>query len=212
MIDAISFLNIPLIIVGVAIAVSTILGAVVFLDDRKSITNITFLFFSLSAVFWNIINYLFYQPNHSTGFALLLLRLVVFFAVWYCFFLSQLFYVFPEKKVSFPLKYSRFILPLTAVVSFITLTPLVFQKITSFSPDGRVATVLNGFGIYIFGATVVSIILSGFFILITKLLKREWGLMRVNIGGLSMVKKVNIAVIGCGYWGPNLARNLFWRL
>ncbi len=164
-------LNISLIIVGVAIAVSIILGAVVFINDRRSITNITFLLFSLSAVLWNTCNYLFYQPGHSSLYALILLRLVVFFAIWYCFFLSQLFFVFPEKMIIFPKKYYRLILPFVTIISLITLTPFVFKNITSFDDIGRVATVLNGFGIYIFGATVISIILSGFYIIINKLIK-----------------------------------------
>jgi signal transduction histidine kinase len=167
-----SYINVDLVIVGIAITASAIIGTVVFLNDRKSITNITFLIFSLSSIFWNICNYLFYQPNHSPEFALLLLRLVIFFAVWYCFFLFQFFYVFPEKKMLFLKKYLC-LLFLAISVSFIALTPIVFKEITSFSSDGRVATVLNGFGIYIFGVGVVSLILSSFYTLITKLLKTK---------------------------------------
>jgi len=168
------YININLVIVGIAIIVSAIIGAIVFLNDRKSITNITFFFFSLASIFWNICNYLFYQPNHSPEFALLLLRLVIFFAAWYCFFLFQFFYVFPERKILFFKKYLFFFL-LTVFVSLTTFTPLVFKKITSFSSDGRVATVLNDWGIYIFGITIVFVVFSGFFILISKILKTRQG-------------------------------------
>ena len=54
-----------------------------------------------------------------------------------------------------------------------TLTPFVFKTITRFDIDGRVATVLNGSGIYIFGAMVVFLVFSSFFVLISKLLKTK---------------------------------------
>ena len=80
--------NLDLLSVGIAIAGIGILGFMVFFNNRRSITNKTVLFFSISAILWSIFNYLYQQPN-PREVILLLMRLHAFFAVWYVFFIFQ---------------------------------------------------------------------------------------------------------------------------
>src|SRR6185437_15108545 len=161
------FHNLDLLTVGLAIASIGILGFVVYFNNIKSITNQTFLVFGLVAIAWSIANYSNYQV--STAYqVVILLRLVIYFAVWYSFFLFQLFYVFPENKVNFPKYYKRLLVPWVFLTSLLTLTPWVFSKVTHLSPEGQVSTVAVGPGIVVFGITVVGLIVSGLAILYKK--------------------------------------------
>jgi signal transduction histidine kinase len=173
MINFIDFLNLPLLIVGIATTISIILGIIVYFSDKKNITNITFILFSFSAILWNISNYIFYQPYHSSIQSLILLRLEIFFAFWYCFFLAKLFFVFPLKSINLPKLYYKIVLPFLIVISFITLTPFVFKSIDKFDTLGRVASAINGFGIYVYGLSILIILCFGFYTLIIKLRKTD---------------------------------------
>jgi signal transduction histidine kinase len=160
--------NLDLLIVAIAIAASVILGVIVYLNNRKSITNETFGLFLFAAIFWNVCNYLFYQPEY-VEYALYLLRGIVFFALWYSFSLFQLFYVFPDESVVFSKRYRYILIPWVLVVSILTFTPLVFKEILSITPDGHVGSVANGPALPLFAATVVVIIAKAFFDLIKKI-------------------------------------------
>ena len=77
--------NLDLISVGVAVASIGILGFMVFFNNKKSITNITFLLLAIAVIAWGVANYVFYKLTFSPS-ALVFLRLEMFFAVWFCFF------------------------------------------------------------------------------------------------------------------------------
>src|SRR3989338_10468162 len=96
--------NLDLFSVGIAIASIGILGFAVFLNNRRSITNKTFLAFSLITIIWGIFNYI----NYKTGSPFLVLwslRLLVFFSVLHAFSFFLLFYFFPFFKIKFFYKY-----------------------------------------------------------------------------------------------------------
>jgi signal transduction histidine kinase len=161
------FQNLDLLSVGIAIAGIGILGFIVFLSDKKSATNRTFLAFALSAILWSSFNYAYYEFS-APSLVLWLLRIHAFFAVWYTFFLFQLFYVFPKEKVEFPKLYKRMLVPVIFLSSAITLTPLVFREITAFSTDGKLLSVSNGPAIILFGATITFLLLGGLITLFIK--------------------------------------------
>src|SRR3989344_327201 len=96
--------NTDLLSVGMAVTAIGILGFVVFFNNRKSITNRSFLFFSLATIAYGILNYINYQVT-SLIQILWFLRLTLFFAIWHAFSFFQLFYVFPKEKTVFPLYY-----------------------------------------------------------------------------------------------------------
>lgn len=160
--------NLDLLSVGVAISAILILGVSVFLSNRKSITNKTFFFLSFLAIAWSIVNYANYQTD-SAIVVLWVLRLVMFFAVWYCFCLFQLFFVFPKSDFKFSKNYKFILIPAVIIVSLVALSPLVMEKITELAPIGQVSTVAVGPDIALFGATVTFLIFGGFFILFKKL-------------------------------------------
>jgi signal transduction histidine kinase len=162
--------NIDLLFVGIAIAASIILGIIVFLDNRKSITNQTFLLFATSAVFWNACNYISYQ-NIFAEQGLLIVRFTLFFAVWYCFYLFQLFYAFPESEFSFSKKFNNLLLPWVSVVALLTLTPLVFKGVAAIDSGGVITNVIVGPAIPLFALTIIGLVTGGFVILIRKLKK-----------------------------------------
>ncbi len=162
--------NFDLLTVGIAIAATVILGSITYLSNKQSITNRTFFYFTLTATFWGVVNYLNYQFASAIA-VLWLLRLVIFFAVWYSFFLFQFFYVFPQEKIIFPKWYKLLLLPVVIITSIINLTSLVFKGIAELAPVGQVSKVIHGPGIFLFTFIVISLITSAFFLLIRKILK-----------------------------------------
>lgn len=159
--------NFDVIVVGIAIAAIGLLGFIVYFNDKKSFTNKTFFIFSLVAVAWNGVNYLAYQFSSPVA-VLWLLRLVLFFAVWYSFNLFQLFYVFPLQKVVFPKWYTKVLIPIVAVVSAITLSPLAIIQINQLANGASSGHDELGIGMAFFGFTVVSLIIGGVTIFIRK--------------------------------------------
>ncbi len=161
------FNNTDLFFVGIVVAAIGILGFVVFYNNKTSITNQTFLLLALITITYGVFNYINYQIT-TPVFVLWFLRFTIFFAVWHAFSFFQFFYVFPEDKIIFPHWYKRWIIPLVASASLITLTPLTFSGIEEVIEIGKVTNPVRGFGIVVFGLTVVSLIVGGFYFLFRK--------------------------------------------
>ncbi len=164
--------NLDLLSVGITIAGIGILGFTVYFNNPKSVTNRTFLLFSMISIFWGVINYVNYNIS-SEFFILWSLRLVIFFAVWHVFSLYQLMYVFPKEKVVFSKKYKYVLIPITAFISFLNLTPLIFSRISNLESIGNVSTVEKGPAIILFIGFVLSLIVSSFYLLIKKYRKAK---------------------------------------
>jgi len=154
--------NFDLLAMGIIIAAYAIMGYVVFLNNKKSVTNITFLTYSLAAIFYTIVNYLSYHV-HSEFLVLLFLRLVIFFATCHTFLLFQLSYVFPKEKVNFPAWYRFIVFPAILFVTLLTLTPFVFSGITELAPIGKVTQAQQAPGIILFGIAILGLVSAGLF-------------------------------------------------
>src|SRR3989338_6881037 len=163
------FQNLDLLSVGIAVAAISILGFVILFNNVRSVTNRNFLYFALSAGLWSVANYLSYQSD-SPSSVLLLIRLGIFFAVWYSYFLFRLFYVFPKDDFEFSNTFKFVLTPIIATVSIFTLTPLVFSSIKALSTNG-VSVVVPGPGIVTFGLVVISLISGALYSLIIKIKK-----------------------------------------
>lgn len=159
--------NLDLFSVGMVIAAIGILGFVLYFNNTKSITNRTFLYLSITIIFWSIFNYLVDQIS-LPNLTLWILRLVMFFAVWFAFYLFKLAYVFPKEKYIFSNNYRWILVPIVIIISITTLTPLVFKEIIKISLDGKVEQVTNGFGIFTFASLVVFLLISSVFIFVKK--------------------------------------------
>lgn len=159
-----------LVVTSIAIFATLILGFIIFFDNKRSITNRTFLMFALVTVCLCVFNYLTYQFN-SPILVLWLLRIAIFFAVWLSFLIFQLFYVFPHDTIKFPNYHKFIILPAVVFVSLLVLTPLVFSKVLEFYPNGHVSKIQNGPAIIIFGLSIITLVFGGIFILFKKMLR-----------------------------------------
>ncbi len=164
------FQNFDLLFVGIALAANGVLGFTVILSNSKSAVNRAFFTFVISTIPWGILNYLIFQPLPS-NIAIWVLRAHVFFAILYCFFLYRLFYIFPQEKISFPKVYYLLVLPAVVLSTLLTLTPFVFERVTQFSESGGIEKVSNGFGVIIFGITVIFLIVYAIYLLCRKLIK-----------------------------------------
>lgn len=153
--------------VGIAIAATCLLGFVVYFNNRASLTNQSFLAFTLTTAIWGLINYINYQP-HSPLLSLWIARLLIYFASWQAFYLFLFFFAFPESRPKLPTYFQTLLLPTAVLNSFLTLTPLVFHKITAFDPQGRIMQISNGPGIVIFGLVNVGFVAAGLILLLKK--------------------------------------------
>lgn len=164
--------NLDLFSVGIAVATTGLLGFIVFLNNRASITNRTFLLFALSTVFWGVTNYFAYQTAIAK-FILWFFRLVLFFAIYQAFFLFQLFYVFPSERISFPKWYKYGLIPLVAVIAILTLTPLIFSGVAEVASPGQASKTIVEPGILLFGLVAVGLVIAGLVLLIKKTIKAK---------------------------------------
>jgi len=164
------FKNLDLLMVGVSVAAISILGSAIYLNNRSSITNKTFAALAASSMVWSAVNYLSYQTNDKVNLSLWLLRLVLFSAVWFAYYLFKLAFVFPANQFVFTKRYKFILIPLVALTSIFTLTPFVFPKIAVVSAAGSVSKTVVLPGIILFGAVVFFLIFGSFYSLIKKTL------------------------------------------
>jgi signal transduction histidine kinase len=164
--------NLDLLSVAITTASIGILGFTVYFNNRRGITNKSFLFCAVITILYSLANYFQYQILEvSTAFWIL--KLTIFFAVWHAFSFFNLFYVFPEESLVFSKSYRYLLLPITALVSLTALTPLVFNKVLEVSPSGSISKVENGPAIALFGIFVMSLVISGIVVLIKKTIKAK---------------------------------------
>jgi signal transduction histidine kinase len=159
--------NLDLLAVGIMTAAAGTLGFVVFFNNPKSATSRAFLFFSFATIAYTILNYLQHNVN-PPSLALWFLRGTIFMGVWHALSFFHFFFNFPKEKTLLPKWYTLGLIPITALVSLINLTPFTFSDINKLSLDGKIVSVTNGPGIAIFGITVFALIIGGIFILIKK--------------------------------------------
>ncbi len=164
--------NFDLLAVGITIAAIGILGFVIYINNKRSITNVSFLFFSVITILWSLINYLSYQITNPV-YVLWLLRIVIFLGVWHSFSFFQFFYVFPEEKVAFPSWYKKILVPYVILLSLFTLTPYVFSGIAQVSPDGSVSKTVVQNGIVFFVLTVVGLLVASVIFFVKKMRHSE---------------------------------------
>lgn len=171
-----SIVNIDLLTVGVAVAGNIILGFAVFFSNKKSLTNILFLFLSVSLSSWSVVNYLSYQTSEQ-NLALLLVRMVMFFAAPIGALFLLFADVFPGEKFSMPKKNIISIIFLMVVSMALSLSPFVFSGVTL--SENSAPQPITEPGILSFIVVPVLAIIFGISILIKKI-KKSSGLQRTQ--------------------------------
>jgi signal transduction histidine kinase len=157
--------NLDLLSVAVVVAATMVLGFSVYFNNPKSITNKTFLWFALITAVWGVVNYSAYQTSNPV-YVLWLLRFIMFFAVWQAFAFFQFSFIFPKLEEKFSRAYMIFLIPLVALTSFVTLTPLLFSEIVELTEIGRVSDPDRGPGLFLFGVVTVGLVMAGIVMLI----------------------------------------------
>ncbi len=150
---------VDLIILGIAVASTGVLGFLVYFNNPLSATNRTYLGFSLVSIAWGVCNYLSIQVE-SPSLSLWMWRVVIFIAVWFCFGIFHLATIFPQSKPIYGRQYLFFTLPAVTVVSILTLTPLVFNHLRTLPIPGTIPAIETGPLISLFGVTVVLLVLG----------------------------------------------------
>lgn len=163
--NAISHLD--LLSVGISVAGIGLLGFAILLNDIRSATNRSFFYFAVISVCWSILNYSYYQLPAGDA-ALWLLRGVMCFAVWHAFTFFHLASVFPDDKYVQPFWHTFVLIPLTGVVSVLTLSPYVFERVNIIGVGGAIGGVQNGPAIPLFGVLVFSLIVSAIWKMVQK--------------------------------------------
>jgi len=166
------FLNITILAIG-------ILGVVIYLNNRQSVTNRTFLWLATIDIVYAVTNYLSYQYQDA-DIILWLLRFVLFSSILYSFVLFHLLYVFPEERKALPAWYKYILVPVVCGVLLLTLSPLVFVKIESIAPIGQVSNPVRGVGMAAFGV-LLSYLVFGGIVLLAKKARAAVGIARSQI-------------------------------
>jgi signal transduction histidine kinase len=166
------FNNLDLLSVGAAIAAIGVLGFTIYFNNPKSITNRTFLIFTLCAMVWSASNYFNYQSSDAVVI-LWALRTHLFISVWYALVFFTLAYVFPREKVTFPTWYKALLVPAVAITSILTFTPFVFTKIVAVAPPGQVTHAENGWAIILFVIVAFGLLIGSIVVLVKKTVKAK---------------------------------------
>src|SRR3989344_6310172 len=161
-IDLYNYNNLDLLIVGIVVAATFVLGITVYLSDRNSITNKTFLIFSLITAIWGVVNYVSYNFAEA-DLVLWLFRFILFFAIFQAFYLYRLFLVFPKDKYVFSKRHKYFLMPSVFFIAFLTLTPFVFESLAGAPVLGEVAIVNKGPGLILFAILAVSLVIKSLY-------------------------------------------------
>jgi signal transduction histidine kinase len=169
MLTSILYKNWDLLVLGIVIIATAIVGFIVYFQKPKSPTHSSFLGFALATAIWGTCSYLSYhiQPA-STAFYFL--RLTIFSVVWQTFYFLRFSLIFPKEEKVPQDKVAWSLLGTTILVSILTLTSLVFERIESVSASGAISQVVNGPAVPLFGMVSVGFTLAGLIILLKKTL------------------------------------------
>ena len=165
-------LNAGILAAGSVAAFLLSLGFVIFFSDTRSATNRSFLALALSSVIWSLFNYGIYTTANP-AVMLWSLRFVMFTAIWFAYSFFTLFYVFPNREQRLPTWYRFLLLPATATVSIVTLTPFVFAGVANVSADGKLLQVVNGPGIFLFGILAFVLDFGAIVLLLRKMMRAQ---------------------------------------
>lgn len=168
--------NLDLLSVGVVVAATGVLGFTVYFRDRASITNQSFLLFSVITAFWGAFTYAEYNVAPDIG--IWFLRLSLCFAVGQAYSIFLFFCVFPERTVKFRWTHRYILVSIVGVTAVLTLTPYVLDRVTGVTRDGTISSIANGPAVGVFGAVAVAFVIWGLCVL----LKKAWDAPRGKRG------------------------------
>jgi signal transduction histidine kinase len=154
------------------------LGIIIYLYERKNVTNILFFLISLVTVFWGIANYFSLRPD--SAYPLFWARLVLFFAAPHAILFFIFTFNFPNSKLVIKKWLFYTLLVIMFLVVALTQTPFIFSSVDS---SGATPAPVPGILIPLFALTVVGSIIAALVTMGYKYThagerqKEEWRLM-----------------------------------
>jgi signal transduction histidine kinase len=160
-------LNVGLFLIGFVVVVSLISGIVVFIGNRKSATNILFLFFASVNSIWSVLSYLIYL-DFDENLTLWIIRFVMFFALLQVFAFCLLVNTFPKESLQISKKKLGVLSLIVLIGLILTLTPYVVSGVTLSYGTIPEPTLAPGFVLSAF--IFIALVVSGYYLLIKKTL------------------------------------------
>src|SRR3989338_8659955 len=171
-------LSITVLVGALSVAVNLLLGLVVYINDRKSLTSQIFGALNIILAFYLISNIL---GTLRTEYEekLFWVRLVMVSAVLLGTIFHYFIRVFPARSLKLSIFEKIFSPAVTIAVVFLSLTQYVFSGLIIVDPAGVPTPIIKP-GIFIFGIVVFTYTLSGIYLLIRKYINSE-GLVKNQI-------------------------------
>lgn len=157
-----------LVFLGITVAGIGMLGFLVYFNNRVNPVNRAFLAFAVVSIVWGVLNFFSYQATDPV-LSLWMWRSVIFSAVWFCFSIYHISYIFPDHLDPLPRWYTRLLIPLVSCSSLLTLTSFVFQGLAHAPIAGTVPEIVNGPLIPIFGFTVAGLVVGAVYNFMTNM-------------------------------------------
>lgn len=153
--------NLQILSVTISTIFMFILGFVIYFHDtRKAIYKI-FIFLAVVASGWGFFNYLYNQPLNNLS--LIFLRIHMFLSIWYAFLIFLFFNILKnniDQEKFIINKKIKYLFFSSILVSILSLTPFVFEKIIKFSEKNTILEIKTNFGIIIFGFFIFYLFLN----------------------------------------------------
>ncbi|HRY62715.1 MAG TPA: ATP-binding protein [Candidatus Paceibacterota bacterium] len=141
----------PIIISTLSVVFNLLLGLVVFLNNRKSATNVIFAFLNIFLAFFLASNLLSTQPSDYSE-KLMWVRLVMFTAIFLNAFVYLFIRAFPHDELKISKKGGIFVAIVTIITALMTLTPFLITGISV--PKTNVPVPIFGSPLSVFGKTI----------------------------------------------------------
>lgn len=161
-------MNFELAVTLVSVIAIFLIGIIVYLHDKKSISNILFFLISLVASLLSIANY--FSITASAEQNLYWIRLVLFFAAPMAVLFFIFVFHFPREKLIMKRKYFYSIIILLILTMTATVSPYVFTSIETYN---NAVTPIPGILMPLFITMVVGSLLLGIFKTVINYLKAE---------------------------------------
>src|SRR3989344_3542280 len=168
----------------IAAATTAFLGLLVFIHNRKGISNRIFIVHAAVGVVWAIINY--FSVIASPETALFWIRFVIFFAVPHVFLFLLFVENFPSEKLEGRRRQFVVTLGLMGLMMILALSPFVFSGISITETGGVVPS--PGILIPVFSPLLVVFFIASVFFVVKKyfttydaVVKRQWLVISIGL-------------------------------
>ncbi len=156
-----------LVVLVIIIVISSVLGLIIYQNNPRSFTNLSFLVSAATIIFWSIIMYLSVNTSSLDG-TLFYIRLSMVAGTLMAVAFLMLAINFPNPNLIIPKKWLALLGVMTIVTSIIAMSPFMF---TGLLLEGENIEPTPGWGIAAFMITSIGSNVATFIVLISKYIK-----------------------------------------